>query len=258
MEGEFEKIMEKKCMMYREVLRPEWEGFPWSETPKGKQLERPNFFKQYSSEIVVELDQDLVGIEKHSLMEVIQGRRSIREYSDKPLSFKEFSYLVTNTCKTVKISKDRALSLGVIPVPGAIKSIETYIYVKEVEGMKMGLYHYNLLDNKLYLIKTDISHELINEVMRNQTKGAQVVFFWTTSPARTEYKYSYLAHKMIAMEAGHTCQNLYLACGCLDLGTVAIGAYSQEKCDEFLGIDGEEEFTIYIAPVGHLKVPTEK
>ncbi|MBF0204738.1 MAG: SagB/ThcOx family dehydrogenase, partial [Desulfamplus sp.] len=30
----------------------------------------------------------------------------------------------------------------------------------------------------------------------------------------------------------------------------AIAAYHQEACDELLGVDGEEEFTIYLAPVG--------
>ncbi|WP_160684216.1 nitroreductase family protein [Clostridium sp. C2-6-12] len=58
------------------------------------------------------------------------------------------------------------------------------------------------------------------------------------------------AHKMIAIDAGHVCQNLYLAAESIQCGCCAIGAYAQEKMDEFLQVDGEEEFTFYMATVG--------
>ena len=54
------------------------------------------------------------------------------------------------------------------------------------------------------------------------------------------------------LDAGHVCQNLYLACESLGLGTCAIGAYSQEKLDAFLGLDGQEEFAVYLSPVGRI------
>ena len=79
---------------------------------------------------------------------------------------------------------------------------------------------------------------------------AAVSFFWTAIPARMEWRYDRAAHKVIAIDAGHVCQNLYLACTALGAGTCAIAAYDQEDCDQLLGVDGEEEFTVYIAPVG--------
>jgi nitroreductase len=54
---------------------------------------------------------------------------------------------------------------------------------------------------------------------------------------------------MIAMEAGHACQNLYLAAESIDFGAVAIAAYDQKKADQLLELD-EEEFVIYAATVG--------
>jgi len=38
----------------------------------------------------------------------------------------------------------------------------------------------------------------------------------------------------------------------LGAGTCAIAAYDQAACDRLLGVDGDEEFTLYIAPVGKL------
>ncbi len=49
---------------------------------------------------------------------------------------------------------------------------------------------------------------------------------------------------------GHVCQNLYLACESIGAGTCAIAAYDQEELDELIGLDGEDEFAIYLAPVG--------
>lgn len=240
----------QKCVVFRDTLNPSWDDFSWKETPRSKKMDRPVFFKQYESDIVVELEDDVSGLNQKSVFDSIQERRSVREYLEQPLTFKEFSYIVLNTCKVVKISEDKALSMGVVPVPGAIKSLETYIYVKAVHQVKPGLYHYNLVDGKLYLLDVKVDDILIEEALRKQTKGSRVVFFFTTTPSRTEYKYSYLAHKMIAMEAGHACQNLYISCTSIGLGTVAIGAFSQNKCDNLLGIDGKQEFTFYIAPVG--------
>jgi SagB-type dehydrogenase family enzyme len=65
-----------------------------------------------------------------------------------------------------------------------------------------------------------------------------------------EWRYDVAAHKVIALDAGHVCQNLYLACEAINAGTCAIAAYDQQALDALLGVDGTEEFTIYLAPVG--------
>ena len=62
-----------------------------------------------------------------------------------------------------------------------------------------------------------------------------------------------LSAKVIAQDSGHLCQNLYLACEAIGAGTCAIGAYDQDKIDPVLGVDGEDEFTIYVAPVGKVR-----
>jgi SagB-type dehydrogenase family enzyme len=77
-----------------------------------------------------------------------------------------------------------------------------------------------------------------------------VAFIWSCIPYRSEWRYNVAAHKTMLLDAGHLCQNLYLACEAVGCGTCAIGAYNQEAIDEFLGLDGEEEFVVYLAPVG--------
>lgn len=81
-----------------------------------------------------------------------------------------------------------------------------------------------------------------------------MLFIRTVIPYRTEWRYSILAAKLIALDAGHVCQDLYLASEAIGAGTCAIGAYWQEEMDTILVVDQEEEFAIYVARVGKVKV----
>ena len=89
---------------------------------------------------------------------------------------------------------------------------------------------------------------------QNYPRDAAVTFIWTAIPYRMEWRYDIAAHKVIAIDAGHVCQNLYLACEAVDAGTCAIAAYDQEEMDKLLQIDGQNEFTIYLASVGKKKL----
>jgi SagB-type dehydrogenase family enzyme len=95
----------------------------------------------------------------------------------------------------------------------------------------------------------------IDEYSFNQqfvAKGA-VIFIWSCIPYRSEWEYYTVAHKAILLDAGHICQNLYLACESIGLGTCAIASYKQKEMDEFLNLSGEEEFVVYLAPVGKIR-----
>ena len=56
--------------------------------------------------------------------------------------------------------------------------------------------------------------------------------------------------EVMAIDAGHVCQNLYLACEAIGAGACAIAAYNQELMDKLIKVDGEDEFVIYLASVG--------
>ena len=42
------------------------------------------------------------------------------------------------------------------------------------------------------------------------------------------------------------------ACEAIQAGTCAVAAYDQEALDELLAIDGNDEFAVYLAPVGKI------
>ena len=91
---------------------------------------------------------------------------------------------------------------------------------------------------------------------RRYFSGGAAAFIWTAVPYRMEWRYQEWAAKYILLDAGHVCQNLYLAGEAIGCSVCAVGAYEQELADRFLGLDSkegydkEEEFVIYGACVG--------
>ncbi len=241
------KEMENLTDRNRKALKPLWVELNANETDRGLRLPKPSTVKVYENAKIIQLDKDISEVGRLSLHEAINSRRSVRKYQDTPLTFKEFSYLVLNSSSIREHGPGYAF--GVIPTGGATNSMETYIYVRNVSGLEPGMYHFMKGENNLELIAPDLKSEAVNAAIKGQLRGAAITFIWTTIPYRAEYKYSYLSHKMIAMEAGHACQNVYLLSESIDCGAVAIAAYDQEKVDKLLNLD-DNEFVIYVATVG--------
>jgi SagB-type dehydrogenase family enzyme len=184
--------------------------------------------------------------------EAIACRESVRQYDDTPLTLEELAAVLWAT-QGVRRVLSPISALRTVPSAGARHALETYVAVKRVDTLPAGLYRYLPFDGQLAQLAVDpqIGRRAAAACLGQRfVAHAAVTFFWTAIPARMEWRYDLAAHKVIALDAGHVCQNLYLACESLGLGTCAIAAYDQEACDRLLGVDGDEEFTLYLAPVG--------
>ncbi len=186
------------------------------------------------------------------LIEAIGRRRSHRRYRDLPLSLAELSFLLWATQGVTEVIHP-GCALRIVPSAGCRHAFETYLVVNNVETLKNGVYRYLPVEHALVF-----EHDMENLPTRlaQATLGqtfiatAPVVFAWTVIPYRMEWRYDLAAHRVIAMDVGHVCQNLYLACEAIGAGACAIAAYHQVKMDALLKVDGENEFTIYLAPAG--------
>ena len=184
--------------------------------------------------------------------EAILRRESVRRYADTPLSLDELSLLLFAT-QGVRQVHSPAVALRTVPSAGARHAFETYLAVSRVDGLEPGLYRYLPFDGQLAQLRVDPQiHLFARRAGLNQPclGAAAVSFLWTAVAARMEWRYDLAAHKVIAVDAGHVGQNLYLACEAIDCGACVIAAYDQEFCDHLLGVDGDEEFTVYLAAVG--------
>lgn len=190
------------------------------------------------------------------LREVIGQRRSHRRFKPQPIALAELSFLLwaTQGCSAVLAP---GTALRTVPSAGCRHPFETYLAVLDVEELKTGIYRYLPLTHELVLeqpVDADTLRQRLAQGALNQNfvASAPVSFIWSVIPARSEWRYHTAAHRVILMDAGHLCQNLYLAAAGIDCGTCAVAAYHQQKMDRLLAVDGEEEFTIYLAPVGKI------
>jgi len=191
-------------------------------------------------------------IEPIELRSAFARRRSRRNFSDKSLTQEELSFLLWATQGVARKFGDNA-TFRTVPSAGARHSLETYLCVNNVSGLDKGVYRYLPLSHELVLVRPDddIANKTATAVMgQNFVATAAVVFLWAAIPYRMEWRYGLAAHKVVALDAGHVCQNLYLACEAISSGTCAIAAYDQKAIDNLIGVDGEDEFVIYLAPVG--------
>ncbi len=185
------------------------------------------------------------------LVEAIGRRMSHRAFTNEPFTLEELSFLLWATQGMRELVQDGRVSRRTVPSGGSRHPFETYLCVERVHSVPSGLYRYLPLEHQLCVLGTGPEwYRQVNDATNNQNYGGAVVFLWTVIPYRTEWRYSFLSPKLIALDAGHLCQNLYLACTALGAGTCAVDAYDQHKMDQVLGVDGIDEFAVYCAPAG--------
>jgi len=227
----------------------------FSQTDQNKGIEPPPIEKPYPKEakrIALPNRNTFKGIGKIDIESAIENRETCRNYSDEQLSLTELSFLLWAT-QGIKQWLGPGHALRTVPSAGCRHALETYLCVLNAQGLDQGIYRYLPLEHQLLLEFTEenLDRKIVQAVLNQPYPGnAAVTLIWTTMPYRMEWRYGLAAHKVIAIEAGHVCQNLYLACEAIDAGTCAIAAYDQERIDRLLRIDGKEEFTVYLASVG--------
>lgn len=225
-------------------------------------LPQPPFTAYKGENLRIDLPADNIKevITCNDLYKVMVNRKSSRLYEQDPLSLKELSYLLWMTQGVKDIAGvAHRITLRNVPSAGARHALETYVFVNRVEGVEPGCYHYLPETHELELISQEEKQiQKLSAAFCGQTffGGSAVAFVWTAVPYRMEWRYGTMAEKLILLDAGHVCQNLYLAAASIGCGVCAIGAYEQDKADELLGLiqtrgsERDEEMVVYAASVG--------
>lgn len=187
-----------------------------------------------------------------ALRQVIDQRRSLRRYALEPLSLDELSFLLWSTQGVREVTR-RPATLRTVPSAGARHTFETYLLVNHVSGLQPGLYRYLAVENQLAEVElsTEINHQVTDACsQQQQIQTSAVTFIWDAVVARMRWRYGERGYRYLFLDAGHICQNLYLAAEAIDCGVCAIGAFDDHKLNQLLGLDGKEQFVVYLGSVG--------
>mgnify|MGYP000599893496 CR=1 FL=1 len=188
------------------------------------------------------------------------ARRSIRGYDDSGLSLAEAgqvlwaAYGVTKPMSGVERMRG---GYRTAPSAGATYPLEVYLVAAGVEGLTPGLYRYLSESHELEPVAPGDIRPALSRAALGQAsvREAPASVVWTAFYVRTTERYGARGReRYVAMDLGHSAQNVYLQAVALGLGTVAVGAFDDAEVSRVLGLAKSEE-PLYIMPVGRL--PTE-
>lgn len=215
---------------------------------------QPPLVKLAVKQNLIELPLSFESLELETdTVHVFSSRKSSRVYTQKTISLEQLSFLLWAVQGIREIRGKSYATLRTVPSGGARHGFETYLLVKQVDGLEPGAYHYLPMQHKLeFLGEVGQMEDAISSSLMGQNWAAKasVIFFWSFLPYRCEWRYGIHAHRVALIDLGHVGENLYLACASLNLGTCGIAAYQQEDCDHLFNLDGENEFIVYAQPVG--------
>jgi len=182
---------------------------------------------------------------KISLEEVLGRRKSIRKFSEKEITLKDFSQLLW-ACYGKNIYGKRT-----VPSAGATYPLEIFVVVRNVESLKPGLYHYDSKNHSIKLVKAgNFSNELCSFCLNQDfVKKAAFNIIIAAEFERTTAYYGKRGEMYVLLEAGHAAQNVYLEATALNLGCVAVGAFDELKVKKFFEL---KPHPLYILSIGSL------
>ena len=246
----------------RDFMKGQRADDPYLETAvsdQDKKLPQPPLVKAAMApeDARIPLPMDFSGLPlQNDLFALLRDRHSARVYTEEPISLCALSFLLWATQGVKKLRGKSYATLRTVPSGGARHPFETYLLVRNVEGLAPGAYHYLPLCHALeFLHPVDDMENTVSGTLCDQSWAAKanVVFYWAMTAYRAEWRYSIYAHRVALIDAGHVGENLYLACAGLGLGTCGIAAFSHDRCCEVFGLDGTDEYMVYTAPVGTIR-----
>jgi len=240
-----------KCPDFSVIMR---------QSDQEKELPQPPLSKEAEGDII-ELSanfDDVVVFDAYSLL--LDKRRSERVYDkDAVMTQDQLAFLLWSTQGIQEIRGKNYATFRPAPSGGARHPFETYFIARNVEGLEPGVYHYLPLEHvgekrvAVRFIGEFHNHvERITGMLAGQkwASDAPVIVFYSCVAYRAEWRYCNMAHRVVLIDLGHVGQNFMLSASAMGLGSCCMAAYDQRLCDEALGFDGYEEYTVYACSVG--------
>lgn len=240
------KLQELKSMQYMQETRLQRKHI---RTYKKPEITPAPPFKTYPQAPRTPLPRDWQ-LQEARITPLLQHRRSIRKFSKQSLSLLSLSNMLWASQGITAAAGNFLFRTA--PSAGALYPIETYLSVQRVEGLQSGIYHFDVANFELELLKAgdygdDITLSALNQQLLSD---AAVIFIWTAVYRRNLHKYGDRGMRYIFLDAGHICQNVLLAAEANGCGGCPVAAFYDDEMNQILDIDGLEESTIYLAGVG--------
>lgn len=180
------------------------------------------------------------------LQQVLQERRSRRDFSDKAVSLQKLSQLLWSAQGiTGEDGKKRTA-----PSAYEVYPIVMYAVVRNVSGLEPGLYQYIPETHSLGDLLLPNAGMLLNETNpQDVVKSAPVVLVAAATYGKGVELMQENAKPSAILEVGHIGQNVYLQAESLKMATVVVAGFDPAQIGKTLKLDFRES-VVYLIPVG--------
>jgi len=189
-----------------------------------------------------------------SLETALESRRSRRNFQDKAISLEQLSQILWAAygITSPNSNSESRGGLRTTPSAGALYPLEIYVIVGNIENLAPGVYKYISETHEIMrVIDGDIRSELSEAVVNsNMVLEAPITIFYSAIFDRTTDTYGERGRNYVYIELGHSAQNIYLQVETLGLGTVAVGAFTDDEVKRILKLPANET-PLYIMPIGY-------
>lgn len=184
-----------------------------------------------------------------SVESALHSRRSVRDFSPQSLTLAEVAQLLWAAQGITGPGGTRTA-----PSAGALYPLELYLVTGNVSALAKGVYRYQPLvfslirladgDQRAALAAAALGQDWVNE--------AAAVIVVAAAHERMTRKYGQRGVRYVHMEAGHAAQNIHLQAVALNLGTVVVGAFDDDKVKIIVNLSGDEQ-PLCLLPIGRIK-----
>lgn len=169
-------------------------------------------------------------------VDVLQTRRSHRDFDGTPISKQELSDLLYYSNGYRNIEKGSKFT----PSSGGLNSVELYAIVLSSTEVALGIYHYDATSHTLEEIQQGDFRLWADEHIfyQEEYSRASVVLVVASMFGKLSAKYGLRSYRLSLFDVGIVSQNIYLVSTALNLKVCASAGFIDEELDNALRIDG--------------------
>jgi SagB-type dehydrogenase family enzyme len=188
--------------------------------------------------------------------DVLEGRRTHRDFEDRPIGLDTFSDMLHYCFAPLRFAD--AGPMGVLQLRasasgGARHETEAFVFALNVTGVRPGLYHYDTIRHGLSPLGGRAGRAELEHLTHHQGFFRQASFGVLTAAVahRMAWKYHHpRTYKLLLQNVGHVAQVFSMTATALGLGAAITGAVRDTEADTLLGLEQPGEFTTFALACG--------
>jgi len=187
---------------------------------------------------------------------ILGKRRSLRQFSDTEMTAGALGEILSPGLgfqAFLELPLRPTFPLRFSPSPGGLNVFGAHVIVKNVEGLRPGIYKYNSLRNQVLKICESPGGPL-SRMFGNQkwADEAAAVLILSANYKKMAWKYSdQSAFNSLLIESGHIAQNMMVCAAQLSIGSVPTNAIDQVELERHLSLTFPHQAALYALAFGY-------